>query len=131
VAICDREFRRRARELVQRDADLARGRTDRGHAALLLSDLDIPAGLSGAILRYHPTRPLGQNTQPCMIALVRGIANNEFHSIRRTALHLDGSPVKIDGKTHTRVARLKPGTARSSSRQDEEVTHRPVRRRGD
>jgi putative DNA primase/helicase len=61
--------------------------------------LDIPDGVSGHVLRYHPACPFGRGTYPCMVALVRNIETNAHQAIHRTALHLDGTPLKIDGKT--------------------------------
>ena len=75
--------------------------------------LDIPDGVSGSVLRYHPACPFGTTTHPCMVALVRNVETNAPQAIHRTALKPDGAPLKIDGKTRAwRSAR--PRTAPSS-----------------
>jgi hypothetical protein len=73
--------------------------------------LDIPDGISGSVLRYHPACPFGTATHLCMVALVQNIATNHHQAIHRTALHLDGTPVKIDGKT----ARLALGSTKDGA----------------
>jgi len=66
--------------------------------------LDIPDGVSGHVLRYHPACPFGGGSYPCMVALVRNITTDAFQAIVRTALNPDGSPVKIDGKKTARLS---------------------------
>jgi hypothetical protein len=61
--------------------------------------LDIPAGISGRALRYHPACPFGQGTQPCMVSLIRSVMDSRYQGVHRTALRLDGTPLKIDGAT--------------------------------
>jgi Toprim domain len=61
--------------------------------------LDLPANISGSVLRYHPQCPFGAASHPSMIALVRNIINNREQGVHRTALRPDGTPLKIDGKT--------------------------------
>ncbi len=70
--------------------------------------LDVPEGVSGRVLRFHPACPFGTATYPCLIALVRSIIPNDPNKpetidrpqgIVRTALLPDGSALKIDGKT--------------------------------
>jgi hypothetical protein len=83
--------------------------------------LDLPDGVSGRVLRFHPACPFGKGTYPCMVALVRNIGTNAPQAIHRTALHSDGTPVKIDGKT----ARLALGSTRNGAvklTDDAEVT---------
>jgi putative DNA primase/helicase len=61
--------------------------------------LDIPDGVSGRVLRFHPECPFGAATHPCLVAQVRNIATDEMQAIVRTALNPDGSALKVDGKT--------------------------------
>jgi putative DNA primase/helicase len=61
--------------------------------------LELPPGVSGQVLRFHPVCPFGSITRPCMIALVRNIETNAHQAIHRTALNPDGTALKIDGKT--------------------------------
>jgi putative DNA primase/helicase len=73
--------------------------------------LDIPAGISGAVLRFHPACPFGTTTYPSMIALVRGVVTNDLQGVHRTALNPDGTPVKVNGKT----ARLALGSTKNGA----------------
>ncbi len=74
--------------------------------------LDIPDGLSGDVLRFHPACPFGRGTtHPCMVALVRNVQTSDPQAIHRTALHLDGTPVKIYGRT----ARLALGSTKNGA----------------
>ncbi len=61
--------------------------------------VEIPAGASGAVLRFHPACPFGDTRHPCLIALVRNIITDEPQAIVRTALNPDGTALKIGGKT--------------------------------
>ncbi len=61
--------------------------------------VDIPDHASGAVLRFHPACRFGDTHHPSLIALVRNIITDEPQAIIRTALNLDGTALKIDGKT--------------------------------
>jgi len=61
--------------------------------------LDIPAGVSGNVLRYHAQCPFRAARYPCMVALVRNVSNDREQGVHRTALRPDGSPLRLDGKT--------------------------------
>jgi putative DNA primase/helicase len=61
--------------------------------------VDIPDHASGAVLRFHPACRFGDTHHPSLIALVRNIITDEPQAIIRTALNLDGTAVKVDGKT--------------------------------
>jgi hypothetical protein len=65
--------------------------------------VEIPAGTSGPVLRFHPACPFGDTCYPCLIALVRNIITDEPQAIIRTALNLDGTALKIDGKSARRA----------------------------
>jgi hypothetical protein len=73
--------------------------------------LDIPDGVSGPVLRFHPACPFGRGTYPCMVALVRDVMTDEYQAIHRTALHLDGTPVKVEGAT----ARMALGSTKNGA----------------
>jgi putative DNA primase/helicase len=51
------------------------------------------------VLRFHRGCPFGSANYPCLIALVRNVANDREQAIHRTALQPDGAALKIDGKT--------------------------------
>jgi hypothetical protein len=60
--------------------------------------LQIPEGISGRALRFHPACMFGHGVKhPCLLALFRGIATNEPVAIARTALRVDAT--KIDRKS--------------------------------
>jgi putative DNA primase/helicase len=61
--------------------------------------LELPPGVSGRVLRFHPECPFGSTTYPCLVALVRNIITDVPQGIHRTALNLDGASLRIDGKT--------------------------------
>ncbi len=62
--------------------------------------LDIPAGVSGDVLRFHPQCPFGAARHPCMVGLVRSVTNNDWEqAIHRTALTPSGAALKLEGKT--------------------------------
>jgi hypothetical protein len=62
--------------------------------------LDIPAGVSGDVLRFHPQCPFGAARHPCMVGLVRSVTNNDREqAIHRTALTPSGAALKLEGKT--------------------------------
>jgi hypothetical protein len=61
--------------------------------------VDIPDHASGAVLRFYPACRFGDTHHPSLIALVRNIITDEPQAIIRTALNLDGTALKIDGKT--------------------------------
>jgi putative DNA primase/helicase len=61
--------------------------------------LEVPDGVSGRVLRFHPACPFGTATYPCLIALVRSIITDKPQGIVRTAVNPDGSWFKINGKT--------------------------------
>jgi CHC2 zinc finger/Toprim domain len=60
--------------------------------------LQIPEGVSGSVLRFHPACIFGHSVKhPCLLALFRSIATNEPMAIVRTALRADAT--KIDRKS--------------------------------
>jgi hypothetical protein len=60
--------------------------------------LQIPEGVSGSALRFHPACMFGHSIKhPCLLALFRSIATNEPMAIARTALRTDAT--KIDRKS--------------------------------
>jgi putative DNA primase/helicase len=61
--------------------------------------LDIPAGVSGDVLRFHGKCPYGTAHYPCMIALARNVINDREQAVHRTALTPSGAALKLDGKT--------------------------------
>jgi hypothetical protein len=61
--------------------------------------LELPDGVSGTVFRFHPACPFGGTHHPALVALVRSIITDEAQAIIRTALNLDGTAVKVDGKT--------------------------------
>jgi phage/plasmid primase-like uncharacterized protein len=61
--------------------------------------LDLPEGVSGPVLRFHPRCPFGDTCHPSLVASVRNIITDEPQAIVRTALNPDGTVFKIDGKT--------------------------------
>jgi hypothetical protein len=69
------------------------------HYLHVVRKVEIPAGTSGAVLRFHPACPFGDTHRPALVALVRSIVTDESQAIIRTALNPDGTAVKIDGKT--------------------------------
>jgi phage/plasmid primase-like uncharacterized protein len=69
------------------------------HYLRVARKLDVPDGVSGQVLRFHPDCPFGNARYPCMIALVRSIITDEPQAIVRTALRTDGTALRIDGKT--------------------------------
>jgi putative DNA primase/helicase len=69
------------------------------HYLHVIRKVEIPAGASGAVLRFHPACPFGDTHHPGLVALVRSIITDEPQAIVRTALNPDGTAVKIDGKT--------------------------------
>lgn len=56
--------------------------------------LDVPEGVSGAVLRFHPRCPWGREYVPALIGLYRDIFTDEPKAIWRCALTFDGR--KID-----------------------------------
>jgi hypothetical protein len=66
--------------------------------------IDIPAGLSSRVLRFHPRCPFLDHaydpptriTVPAMIALFRSIASDDPVAIHRTALTLDGRKAPLE-----------------------------------
>jgi hypothetical protein len=73
--------------------------------------LDIPDGVSGPVLRFHPACPFGRGAYPCMVALVRNVETDEIQAVHRTALQLDGTPVRVDGAT----ARMALGSTKNGA----------------
>jgi putative DNA primase/helicase len=69
------------------------------HYLRVVRKLDVPEGVSGRVLRFHPACPFGTATYPCLVALVRSIISDKPQAIHRTALNPDGTALKIDGKT--------------------------------
>jgi putative DNA primase/helicase len=61
--------------------------------------LELPDGVSGTVFRFYPACPFGGTHHPALVALVRSIITDEPQAIIRTALNLDGTAVKVDGKT--------------------------------
>jgi hypothetical protein len=61
--------------------------------------VEIPAGASGPVLRFHSHCPFDGTHHPSLIALVRNIITDEPQAIVRTALNPDGTAVKVGGKT--------------------------------
>jgi phage/plasmid primase-like uncharacterized protein len=61
--------------------------------------LDVPANISGSVLRFHGKCPFGTAHYPAVVALVRNVLNDREQAIHRTALRSDGAALKIDGKT--------------------------------
>jgi putative DNA primase/helicase len=61
--------------------------------------LDVPDNISGSVVRFHGKCPFGTAHYPCMVALVRNVISDREQSVHRTALRLDGSPLKLDGRT--------------------------------
>src|SRR5258707_15543176 len=53
--------------------------------------VEIPAGASGTVLRFHPACPFGDARHPCLIALVRNIITDLPQAIERTALNPDAT----------------------------------------
>jgi phage/plasmid primase-like uncharacterized protein len=62
-------------------------------------EFDLPNGVSGDVLRFHPACPWDTMTHPCLIALVRSTTTDKPQAIIRTALRTDGTALKINGKT--------------------------------
>ena len=73
--------------------------------------VEILAGASSAVLRFHPACPFGDARHPCLIALVRNIITDEPQAIVRTALNPDGTTLKIGGKTARKSLGLTSGGA--------------------
>jgi hypothetical protein len=69
------------------------------HYLRVVRKVEIPAGASGAVLRFHPACPFDNARHPSLVALVRNIITDEPQAIMRTALNSDGTAVKVDGKT--------------------------------
>jgi putative DNA primase/helicase len=60
-------------------------------------ELTLPDGVDGPVLRFHQACPFGPGAQhPAIVALYRGILDNEARAISRTALTAEGE--KIDRK---------------------------------
>ena len=56
--------------------------------------LELPEGLDGRVLRFHPNCPFGPGTRhPCMLALMRDVATDEPLGIHRTALSAAGAKI--------------------------------------
>jgi putative DNA primase/helicase len=69
------------------------------HYLRVVRKVEIPAGASGAVLRFHPACPFGDTCHPTLIALVRNIITDELQAIVRTALNPESTAVKVGGKT--------------------------------
>jgi len=50
------------------------------------SIVELPVGVDGAVLRFHPACPFGNTRIPCMLAIMRDIHSDEPRAIYRTAL---------------------------------------------
>jgi hypothetical protein len=68
------------------------------HYLHVVRKVEVPAGASGAVLRFHPACPFGDTHHPALVALVRSIVTDEPQAIVRTALNPDGTAVKVNGK---------------------------------
>lgn len=62
--------------------------------------LDLPAEAADVSIRFLARCKFGDDYFPAMLALVRDVRLNEPMGIQRTALALDGSAIKLNGKTH-------------------------------
>jgi hypothetical protein len=78
--------------------------------------LDLPDGVSGRVLRFHPACWFDRDKHPCLLALYRSIAGDEAIAIMRTALAADGTKIgrKALGSIAGAAIKLTP---------DEDVTH--------
>jgi putative DNA primase/helicase len=52
---------------------------------------ELPSGVDGDVLRFHPACSYDGGRHPCMLALLRDIISNEPRAIQRTALTAEGS----------------------------------------
>jgi hypothetical protein len=66
---------------------------------LTLRELELPDFATNEAVRFHTNCFFGKERFPALISLIRNIHTNEPQGIQRTALHLDGSAIKRDGKT--------------------------------
>jgi putative DNA primase/helicase len=61
--------------------------------------LDLPDEIAGAVIRFHPNCPFGEDRFPAMICLVRGVITNKPQAVHRTALSPDGIGIKRNERT--------------------------------
>jgi hypothetical protein len=69
------------------------------HCYLEHRALDLPDEVAGEAIRFHSACPMGEESHPAMVCLVRNILTNERQAIHRTALTADGTAIKRNGKT--------------------------------
>jgi putative DNA primase/helicase len=68
-------------------------------AYLRLRHLGLLDKAANEAIRYHPDCPFERERFPAMVCLMRNIVTDEPQAIHRTALSLDGTAIKRNGKT--------------------------------
>jgi hypothetical protein len=68
-------------------------------AYLRLRRLELPREAAFEAIRFHPDCWFERERFPAMVCLVRNVVTNEPQGVHRTALALDGTAIKRNGKT--------------------------------
>jgi putative DNA primase/helicase len=72
--------------------------------------LEVPEGMSGRVLFFHPASAFGDEVHPCLIGLYRDIITNDPRAIHRTALDENAQKIgrKALGSVRGAVIKLTP-----------------------
>jgi hypothetical protein len=74
--------------------------------------LQLPDGVAGDTIRFHPDCPFSGAHLPAMVALVRDIVSDLPIGIHRAALDLNGSKAMVDGKTKMALGPIAGGAVK-------------------